>query len=494
MDYLDPKKQLRDHVVLIIGYILVALAITIGTIILVEQAYGFGLSQNGTVIQNGLVFLSSQPNPANIYVNGVLNSNSTNTRLFLPSGVYNVKLTRTGYRPWQRTIIFDAGSVEHFDYPVLFPTTLTSKKIHVYNGAPGLATQSPSRQWLLAEQPGSMTSFDLYNFKNPTTPTMTTLTLPANLLSKATSTESWQFDEWADDNQHVLLTHLYDGKYEYILVDCADPSQSVNLTNVLGANPAQLTLNNKKYNQYYLYNTASDNSIQTATLATGNVLTPYLQDVLAYQSYGNNTMLYVTSDGASSGKVLLKLLSGGQTITIRSLPVSPSYLVNLTQYNGVLYVAAGAASNGLVYIYQNPISQFTNQQGTIVASQVLSVPQANYLSFSDNAQFIVVEHDTTFAVYDVENQKTYNYTKNLPLDAPQLSASWMDGDRLVYVSGGKLIVFDYDGTNQQTLMSQSPAYLPDFSTDYRYVFSLGASPTAGKLNLDQTPLLTPGDI
>jgi hypothetical protein len=205
-------------------------------------------------------------------------------------------------------------------------------------------------------------------------------------------------------------------------------------------------------------------------------------------------MLYVTSDGAPSGKVLLKLLSGNQTITIRSLPLSPSYLVNLTEYSGVLYVAAGDMSNGQVYIYQNPIGQFTNQQGTIVPSQILDVPGANYMSFSDNAQFIVVENGTNFGVYDVENQKAYNYTIPLPLDTPQLHATWMDGDRLVYISGGKLIVFDFDGTNQQTLMSENSAYPPDFSTNYSYVFSFAASPNSVKFELDQTPLLTPADI
>jgi hypothetical protein len=257
-----------------------------------------------------------------------------------------------------------------------------------------------------------------------------------------------------------------------------------------------LTLNNKKYNQYYIYNNSAgaDDSLETATLSTGNVLTPYLQDVLAYQSYGNNTMLYVTGDGAPTGKVLLKLLSGSQTITIRSLPISPTYLVNLTEYSGVLYVAAGATSDGQIYVYQNPISQFSNQQGTIIPSQELSVTQPNYLTFSDNAQFIAVESGTHFGVYDVENEKAYSYTKTLPLDPPQLSASWMDGDRLVYVSGGKLIVFDYDGTNQQTLMNASSAYLPVFSSNYQYVFSLYPSPTAGKFDLNRTPLLTPADI
>lgn len=493
MDYLDAKKQFRERLVLMVGYVLVAIAITMGTLILVESAYGFGLANNGTVIQNGLVFFSSQPNPANIYINGKLSTYTTNTRLFLPSGIYQIKLTRTGYRPWQRTVTFDAGSVEHFDYPVLFPKVLTTKPIHSYDSAPGIATQSPSRQWLLVEQPGSMTSFDLYNFKNPANPTMTTITLPANLLTKATSSESWEFDEWADDNQHVLLTHLYDGKYEYILVDCADPSQSVNLSNTLGTTPTQLTLDNKKYNQYYLYNSTTQ-SLETATLSTGNVLTPYLQNVLAFQSYGNNTMLYVTNDGASSGKVLLKLLSGSQTVTIRSLPVSPIYLLDLTGFSGELYVAAGASSDGQIYIYPDPIGQYANQQGTIVPTEVLNVPQANYLSFSDNAQFIMAEHGTTFAIYDIKNQKTYNYTKAQPLDTPQVSATWMDGDRLVYVSGGKLVVFDYDGTNQQTLISQSSSYLPFFSTNYRYLFSLNESSSDGKFELDRTALLTPADI
>ncbi len=494
MDYLDAKKQFREHVVLIIGYILVALAITIATLVLVYQAYGFGLAKNGTVIQNGLVFFSSQPNPASIYINGVLNANTTNTRLELPSGIYNVKITRTGYRDWQRTITFDAGAVEHVDYPFLFPNTLTTKKIQTYNSPPGLVTQSPDRRWLLVEQPNSIANFDLYDLKDPAHPVLTTFTLPANLLSKATTGEDWQLDSWADDNQHVLLTHQYDGKNEFVLVDRANPSQSVNLNNALGTNPTELTLDNKKYDQYYLYNNTPDGALETATLETGTTLTPYLQDVLAYQSYGNNTMLYVTSDGAPSGKVLLKLQSGNQTITIRSLPVSPTYLVNLTEYSGVLYVAAGATSDSQVYIYQDPLGQFTNQQGTIVPSQVLTVSQPNYLSFSNSAQFIVDENGSSFGVYDIQNQKAYSYTAPLALDSPQLHASWMDGDRLVYASDGKLIVFDYDGKNQQTLMNVSASYLPAFSANYNYVFSMGPNPTAGKLNLDRTPLLIPADL
>ena len=493
MDYLDPKKQLRQNFILITGYILIAISITIATLVLVYQAYGFGLSQNGTVIQNGLVFFSSQPNPASIYINGALNPNQTNSRLVLLSGEYNVTLARNGYRDWKRKITFDAGSIEHFDYPFLFPKVLSTKSVKTYTNAPALETQSPNRRWILANQPDSITSFNLTDLKDPANIIDSSFSIPSTILTKATTSESWQFDEWADDNQHVLLTHIYDGKTEFILVDRANPSQSINLNATLGASPTKLTLIDKKYDKYYLFN-ADGGTLQIGSISTGTVLTPYLQNVLAYQSYGSNTMLYVTNTNAPQGKVLLNLLSGTQTTTIRSLPQSPNYLVDLTQYSGTLYVAGGATDDNRIYVYQDPVSQYNNQQGTIVPSQVLQVTAPNYLSFSDNAQFIVTESGTNFAVYDIENSKAYAYSLSLPLDAPQVHAQWMDGDRLDYVSNSKLIVFDYDDANQQTLMSANGAYVAAFSSDYKYVFTYSSIYKQTKIDLDRTPLLIPSDL
>ena len=298
MDYLDTNKQFRHRIILLVGYVRVAVAIGIATLVLLYEAYGFGLGKNGTVIQNGLAFFSSQPNPATVYVNGV-NKAKTNARLVLPSGIYHIKLQRDGYRSWQRTIELDGGSVAHFDYPFLFPQTLVSKKIQTYAAAPGLVTQSPDRRWLLVEQPGSMTNFDLFDLKNPTK-APTTLSLPANILTKAVGSESWQLEEWADDDQHLVLQHNYDGKSEFILVDRSDPIQSQNLNTTLGATPAKLTLDNKKYDKYYLLDAAG--TLQTASLQTPTPTT-VLQHVLAYQSYGTDTLLYATDGGAQPARL-----------------------------------------------------------------------------------------------------------------------------------------------------------------------------------------------
>ncbi len=493
MDYLDHKKELRHRAILMVGYVLIAIAVTMATIVLLYQAYGFGIGKNGTVIQNSLAFFSSQPNPAQIYVNNKLEPVTTNTSLVLPAGIYRIRLTRSGYRDWQRTIELQGGDVQHYDYPLMIPIKLDSNKVKTYTAAPGLMTQSPDRRWVMIEKPNTMISFDLYDLQNSPLKAPTDVTLPANLLAKATKSESWKLGEWADDNQHVLLQHNYDGKTEFILVDRKNPTQSVNLNTTLLANPTKLTLDNKKYNQYYLYDAASG-TLQSASLQAPTPIT-VLQHVLAYQSYGSNTLLYATTNGAPPGKVLVKLKVGNQTYPIHAFPAGTTYLLNLTEYSGTLYVAAGASSQDKVYIYADPVGQLTAvPQHALAPAQVLHVDAPDYLSFSDNAQFITVEHGTQFGVYDIENSRGYSYVAAHPIDTPQAHATWMDGDRLTYVSSGKILIFDYDSTNQQTLVTASSSYVPAFSPSYKNVYELAPSTTApGQFDLMQTFLLTPRD-
>ena len=492
MDYLDPKKELEHRIILLVGYVLVAVAIGIASIILLYQAYGFGIGKNGTVIQSGLTFFSSQPHPAKIRLNGVLNNAATNARLELPAGIYQVTLSRSGYKDWHRTIELPGGSVEHFDYPVLFPNVLTTTKMPGadYKTAPSLVTQSPDQRWLVVGQPDSATNFDLYDLKNPVK-TPVVLSLPASLLSPATTSQSWQLVEWADDNQHVLLQHNFDDKTEYVLLDRTDGAQSTNLNTALTISPTKLSLANKKFDQYYLYD-APSGLLQAASKTAAK--TTVLEHVLAYKPYSDNTFLYVTGDKAPAGKVLVKMVVDGKAETLRSLALSPDYLLDLTKYSGTMYVAVGSTAGNKVYIYQDPFAQLAQQPNQAPGPvQVLHVAQPNYLSFSTNAQFIVTENGPRFGVYDIENKVGYNYSLPQALDAPQLHASWMDGDRLAYISRGKLTVFDYDATNAQALSPAGSSFLPAFAPDYKHVYVVNPNASTGQFELTETSLLAAGD-
>ena len=489
MDYLDPQKQRRHSILLLVGYVFIAIAIVIATVVLVYQAYGFGLDKNGSVIQNGIVFFSSQPNPAQIYVDGKLQKPATNARLTLPAGIYNITLARTGYQDWQRKIAVDGGSVSHYDYPLLLPKI---PKTAVYTGltaVPNLITQSPDRRWLLLSSPTDGASFQVYDLKNPTKPAAT-VTLPAAVAGKVTPAEPWQIVDWADDNQHLLLQHIVDGKMIFVLVDRVNPDQSLNLNQTLGADPTTISLIDRKYDQYYLFNSA-DHTLLTANLQTPTPIN-YLTDVLAYKSYGNNEVLFFTSADAPDGKVLLKLRVDDQVTQLRAFPVSSHYLADIATYNSVPYVVASASDEGKVYIYKDPLAQLADRaQKVIVPIQVLRVTTPDYESFSSNAQYIMAEHGAQLAVYDLENKNGYNYTQKAGLDAPQTHVGWMDGNRFVYVSGGRLQIMDYDQQNQRSYIMASPLSLPFFTPDYKNVYTLSSTPSGA--NLSVTSLLIPAD-
>ncbi len=488
MDFLDPKKNFQHKVLLYSGYFLISVAILIGTIVLVYESYGYGINQNGQVIQNGLIYLSSTPNPANIYINGKFRT-TTNTSFTLPSGIYNFSLSLSGYRTWNRRIEIDGGSIVYFDYPLLIPNTLKTTNVKNYPSAPPLGSQSPSKQWLLIMIPNTKYNFDLYDLNNLTQPP-TQISLPTNIVSNATSSESWQVVSWANDNQHVLLEHFYDGKDEYILLDTNNPSQSVNLTQTFSTTPfTSLSMVNDNYDQYYLLNSASQ-SLSEVNLSAPTQSTVVLNNVINFDPYLINTILYATAKGAPVGKVFIEEKVGNSYYHIKTFLSGSSYLLNEASYNGVIYVACGSQGESKVYIYRDPVSQLINNPKQMpIPSQVLFVKDPNYLSFSNNAQFIMAENGSQFGVFDIVNQHGYNYNSILPLQAPQAHAVWMDGDRLAYISGGKLVIFEYDHNYAQTLEDASPNYSPFFDPNYKYIFTLNQSSKNSSFNLTKTSLI-----
>lgn len=489
MDYLDVKKIRRNNILLMIGYVLVAIAITLFANVLLYQAHGFSIGKNGQVVQNGLIFFSSHPNPASIYTNGHLQPNATNTRLTLPAGIYTVKLTRNGYFDWQRRISVVGDDVQHFDYPFLIPRQLDVRNLRSFAEFPGLMTNSPDHRWLVLQPTSSLSSLLVYDLKNPDKEPLP-LDLPVDLLSKTSGAEKWQVVDWADDNKHFMLEHDFDGKTEFILVDRTDATQSVNLNKTLAVEPTKLEFKNRKYDQYLAYETPAL-TLRSLRLQ-GSASEPVFQRVLAYKSYGENTLLYVTDSGAPAGKVWVKLSAGSKTYNIRLFDAGGSYVVDLTRYSGSMYVVAAAASDNRAYIYNDPVGQMENGQKLPAPTQVLHVEGVNYVSFSASAQFIVAENGARFGVYDIENKLGYNYTATEPLDSPQIHATWMDGNRLTYGSGGKLIEFDYDHTNQHILGKAAPDYKPAFSPDFKFAYLLTPAEN-GQFNLTETALLTRAD-
>ncbi|MGH7195437.1 MAG: PEGA domain-containing protein [Candidatus Saccharimonadales bacterium] len=490
MDFLNPKKRRANKIRLYIGYGLMVILLLLATTVLLYQAYGYGLGHNGQIYQNGLLYLSSAPSGAKISLNGQAPKTATNARLELPAGQYTVKLTLPGYRSWQRAIGLGGSSVEQFNYPFLFPKQLLPEVLQRYAAKPGVITQSPDQRWLLVEQSGSLTNFTEYDLNNSANLAGNTARLdlpPAVLTASASPKQTMQAIGWSSDNNYLLMKHAYGASHEYVLFDRANPSDSLNLTTQLQlSQDSQLSLDNQKYNEYYVFN-AKTSDLDTASL-DAPTLAPLISHVINFKAYGSDMVLYATALNAPAKQVNINLLDAGQNYTITSEPASTTYALNMTQYNGDLFVAAGAVIEGRVYIYKNPVNNLVAQpKQLLVPDYILKLNQPQTVDFSKNAQFVDAENGSDFAVFDLKSQKAYSYKLSAAI-ASGHGAQWMDGYRLMAVSGGHLLVWDYDDANQQTLQPAlaSSVY---FGPSYKYVYNLTPGRHGQSVDLTQTSLL-----
>ncbi len=495
MDFLDPDKMRRHVLMVFVGYVLIGVAIFTAAIILLYQSTGIGIDDEGKVIQNTLVFTATTPSGADILLDGKDMGYKTDKRLVLPAGEFVLQYKKQGYTPWSRQVSTEGGSVNRYDYAFLFPTALDTRLVKQYTTDPILSTQSPDHRWYFVQLGTDIRQFDVYDLKNPLDPAEP-ITVPRSILTVGKK-ESWKFIEWSNDNVHVLMQHVYGKKTEYILINRESPAESVNLTKSLGINPTELRLLDKKYDKYLLFD-AKAKTLRRATLRDPTPVS-YLKNVLAFKSYGDNVVLFVTDDvkQTSGGpvQVAAKMASGDQTYTIRKMTPGNEYLLELTRYSGDLIVGAGSDAEDKLVVYRNPIDQIKDPNLN-VAVQVATLRTNNpdYVSFSENTRFLMIENGSHFALYDAETEKTYAYDTGRALDKPQEHASWMDGHRMQYVSKGQLVIFDYDHTNVRQLLGAAPAYLPGFTPDYKRLFTVSPqqdNPEA--LRVASTWLLTQTD-
>lgn len=102
------------------------------------------------------------------------------------------------------------------------------------------------------------------------------------------------------------------------------------------------------------------------------------------------------------------------------------------------------------------------------------------IGFSQNTRFIFTQSGQHFEVYDAEYNRNYKFDISNVFD-PNTKVLWMDGHRLLGRSQNKAVIFDFDGSNKQELLTSLPNAPVIFDRDYTVLYNVDNSPTvAGK--------------
>lgn len=493
MDFLDPRKKRTHKIRLIVGYVLVSIAIGLGTVILVYDAYGYGINaKTGDIIQNGLLFVDSKPGGANIYLNGRSQNANTSARLILPAANYQLTIKKSGYRDWQRIFTLTEHSISRYVYPFLFPAKPVPKTLKTYPGNQGLVSASPNRQWLLVQTAAtslSSVNFDQYDTTNLGLPAKP-IALPNSLLiSPWRAGDSLVEVEWAADNNHLLFQHIYAGGSEFIIIDRNTPANSVNINKLLGVSPSQVALRNKKIDQIYIFNQATGD-LQIGDITRATLAPPIIKKAAAFKSYGADLISYVT-DGSTTGQAAARIWDNGSIYPLNEFSTGSKYLIDAAQFQGHWYYVAGSDTSDRLNIYKDPLDSLKNPSIKKASPMIaLRISGVTNLSFSFNTRFIGAQAGQKFTVYDIESQTSYKYTTAAPLSG---AAHWMDGHRWLSVSGGNVFIMDYDNINQQSLVPTSLPQGAFFSQDYNRLFT--TIPAAGgTFSLQTTDMRAGSDL
>ncbi len=489
MDFLDPKKRKAHSRRLFIGYGLMTIAIGLGAVILLYASFGFGVDRSGNIFQNGIVFLASTPDQAQVKITnseGTFSKTSvTSDRLNLKADEYNFEFLKKGYRPWKRTVELRGGSVERLVYPLLFPDKLITSRKKQYASAPGLVTQSPDKKLIIIQQPGTLGGFDVFS-SGGSIEQKTGFKLSSSLFPAGAKTEKLELVDWAKDNRHLLVSYKSGKTKTFILIDTQKPSSSINLNNTFGVSPLVAVLRDKKPDSFYFQLT--DNRLLNAQI-NNKTLSLVAKNVTDFDSHGNDTILYVSKKNTKMVNVFIRQNNTVQLL--RQLPLDEEYNLDMSTFNGKLFVVAGAKKDDNTYVYRDPVKAFLRKKtDTELTTRTLRLKNVNQVSFSESSQFIAAQSGQNFDVYDADQDRQYHYKITDKID-PGSQVSWMDGHRLAFVSKNKLAVFDFDGINKQTLVSSGSQFPAMFNPDYSQLFVVSpiANSSNNKSQLTQTSLI-----
>jgi len=479
MDFLDPKKKKQHTIRLFVGYVLVGIVILLTSSFLVLEANGYFYdTKTHSVIKNGLIFVDSAPESATVYVNGK-RQDTTDARMVLPEGKYDIEVRREGYRTWKLSVQLEGGSIERLVYPFLFPQNPTLANVKPYASEPKFSTQSPDRRWVIIQSSPQSLNLDLFDLSTERV-SSTTLSLPANVAS-AKPSSNLSLQEWSTDNKHVLLKHSFSGGQEYLMIDREDITQSSNLTSQLpGVAISDVALRDKKFDQFYLYN--ANGGILSSFDNRSSLPIEILRNVVAFKAHGANVLAYVNS---VDGRYQLIIREDEKDYTIRELQSSKKYLVDLARFDNHWYLVVSGSDQEISYIYKDPVAN-VKRNNLLIAPLAVRQSSVQFVSFSQNTRFIAMQSTSGMAVYDIETQRLIRYS--LPFNSNS-KYSWMDGHRLYGFNNTKLTIFDFDGNNKQEIIDSSTNHQPLFNRDYHNLFTLGQYPiNSTSFSLRNTPL------
>ena len=438
-----------------------AVATVIGVIICIGWAMGYRFDLQNGLSQVALLQFNTFPTGASVDVNDERLTARTPTRSNVKTGETTVRMSRSGYRDWRKTVAALPSTVRWLDYVRLVPQNVRTESVHTFAAVDDML-ESPDRKWAFVLTDKKTSAMTLIDLGNPEDLKFDDVQLSSDQVSSGDNQE-YKLLEWDNASRYILIEHRYgDDQVEHLEYDRQD-KVTRNLTRDFGMDLSQPHFSGTNGNVIFAM-TGTD--LRKIDYGNRSISAPLASNVTDYVLYSNSRIAFVsrtqTDDQVTQ---TVSIYDDGQIKEIKHYNDNDKTLIDFSRVNDVDYLAV--ARGETVAIYPDPLDN--NGSGPDEVSDevaYLSSPGGiDWMEMSQNGRFVLAGQGHKVVTYDIETAENYSFELSR-----EGEPEWLDDYHLLDIRDNSVTMVEFDGQNAEHIVS---GHLPAFlSNNGEYLFSL----------------------
>lgn len=479
------RRQLIGRI-LVYSFMTISVVTIVTVLMLVILGYSFN-RQDGRLEQGGLLQFASIPSGAIVTLDGFqLGSRTPSKASNVDAKDHTIQMDMDGYRSWQKSVLVQAGGIRWLSYTRLVPKDIRPETMRTFpRVAASLA--SSDRKWIVFQEDSANAHFVLANIEGEM-PKYTALAIPDTIItpSQSNTAQSFTPDSWSNEERYLLVKHSFDnGKTEWLLVDRADPSKSINLSTMFAITPTKVVFGNGSGRDLYVQ---TGDIVRRINLDQQTLSRPLVSNVEEFSIYSEDVIVYTSKpdasrenqqhvgyfeDGMESEQILYSYPAG-----------TPNVHVALGDYFFKRYVAVTHGTT--LELYSGTLPRGTTKANLRQEMSATLASDTSRLNFSHNGRFVVAQNPGGYVTYDIELKKTDTTTFKRPV-AVERKLQWLDDYMIWNDAGGILRFYEFDGANQQDIMPVVEGQTAILSGNNKYIYAV--APTETGVSLQRAKLI-----
>lgn len=477
---------IRATIVYTVMTVLILIGLTIG--VLYTMGYRLNTADH-TIEQGGLLQIASLPSGATVTLDQRQLSGTSPQRVDARAGSHTIQMTRDGYRPWQKTVTVEPGTVHWANYARLLPIEPAERTEREFTQ---LAATLPGveRDVMLALEDPLVPTFQLLDISGDTA-TASTVTLPNAIVATLPeeSNGTYHMTQWDAPERRVLVEYRAGVERQWLVIDTRSADSSLNVSSLLeGAEPVRSIMFDARDNRSIYVLTGNvlrrlntDTRALSAPIADRvDTIWQSIDGVVTYTAVrddeGRRAIGYVTP-GAATGRIVDQIEAGPRE---RVMLIVGDYLNR--RYAAIQH-GSDIDIRGIDLGSSDSDAPVRSER---VATMQLPEPPRE-LTFSPNDRFVYMQYGATFATYDLELGKpsTTTVQGDEPVRQPM---GWLDNFHVYSDRGDRLRWYEFDGENAQNITAIASGFAPKITNNNRFLYVIQPGDTNGSYRLVRVSL------